>query len=62
MRQETSTLSPVIRDAWDGLSTLATLTKNSPLRATNAHISIIGHITEDELRRKIDEIVGKRLR
>jgi hypothetical protein len=27
------------------------MTKNSPLRATDLHISIIGHITRDELRR-----------
>jgi hypothetical protein len=32
---------------------LATLTKNSSLCATGAHISIIGHITEDELRSRI---------
>jgi hypothetical protein len=45
-----NTLSPVIRDAWDG-RVLRTLTKGSPARATGAHISIIGHITDDELRR-----------
>src|SRR5439155_1606244 len=28
---------------------LRTLTKNSPARATGAHISVIGHITKDEL-------------
>jgi len=31
--------------------TLQNLTKNSPARATGAHISSIGHITADELRR-----------
>lgn len=45
-----NTLSPVVRQAWDGGS-LNTLTKNSPARATDAHISIIAHITADELRR-----------
>lgn len=45
-------LSPVVRNAWDGL-TLQTLTKNSPLRATGAHISITGHITKDELRARL---------
>jgi hypothetical protein len=29
------------------------LTKNSPHRATGSHISIIGHITKDELRREL---------
>jgi len=47
-----NTLSPLIRQAWDG-NKLATLTRNSPLKATGAHISIIGHITVDELRARI---------
>jgi hypothetical protein len=47
-----NTLSPTIRRAWDG-GTLSTLTKNSPLKATGAHISIVGHITEDELRARL---------
>jgi hypothetical protein len=47
-----STLSSVIRNAWDGL-TLSTLTKNSPLKATRPHISICGHITVDELRARL---------
>jgi hypothetical protein len=44
-----NTLSPVIRNAWDGKK-LSTLTKNSPLTATGAHISTVAHITEHELR------------
>jgi hypothetical protein len=47
-----NTLSPLIRRAWDG-DKLATMTRNSPLTATGAHVSIIGHITEDELRARI---------
>jgi len=46
--REASTLSPVLRNAWDG-KTLQTLTKNSPARASGAHVSIVGHITADEL-------------
>ncbi len=53
MAREGNTLSPVIRQAWDH-GNLRSLTKNSPARATNAHISIIGHITQDELRRYLD--------
>src|SRR5262249_46738903 len=45
-----NTLSAVLRLAWDGRD-LRTLTKNSPARATGAHISLGGHITADELRR-----------
>jgi len=49
MERPGNTLSPVLRDAW-GTANLQTLTKNSPLTATDSHISIIGHVTDDELR------------
>ena len=52
MGRSGNNLSPVIRNAWDGLL-LQTMTKNSPLKATGAHISIIGHITKDELRARL---------
>jgi hypothetical protein len=52
MERQGSTLSPLIRRAWDG-DKLATITRNSPLCATGAHISIIGHITIDELRARL---------
>lgn len=48
-----NTLSPIVRQAWDS-GHLRTLTKNNPAKATDAHISIIGHITRDELRRYLD--------
>jgi hypothetical protein len=48
--RELSTLSPTLRSAWDGRP-LALLTRTAPARATSAHISIIGHITNAELRR-----------
>ncbi len=54
MGRDGNTLSPVIRQAWDS-GRLRVLTKNSPARATGAHISIVGHITIDELRRNLDE-------
>jgi Protein of unknown function (DUF3987) len=50
--REGNTLSCVVRDGWDGKN-LRLLTKNNPVRATGAHISIIGHITKDELVRHI---------
>ena len=49
MERESNSLSAVMRQAWDS-GNLATLTKNSPLRATGAHISVLGHITADELK------------
>jgi hypothetical protein len=45
-------LTEIIRRARDGHK-LSTLTKNSPLSATDPHISIIGHITVEELRARI---------
>jgi hypothetical protein len=53
MNRDGSTLSPVIRLAWDG-EDLRTLTKNSAIRSTGPHIGIIGHITADELRRNLE--------
>lgn len=52
MKRESNTLSGMIRNAWDG-KTLSTMTRNNPIRATNPHISIIGHITNEELQREI---------
>ena len=48
-----NTLSAVLRNAWDS-GNLRILTKNSPAVATDAHISLIAHITADELRRYLD--------
>ena len=53
MGRDGSTLSPVTRQAWDS-GDLRVLTKKSPARATGAHISIIGHVTRDELLRYLD--------
>jgi hypothetical protein len=52
MERHGNTLSPLIRKAWDG-DKLRAMTKNSPLSATGAHVSIIGHITEEELRARL---------
>jgi hypothetical protein len=54
MSREGNILSTVIRQSWDS-GDLRTLTKNSPTKATGAHISIIGHVTEKELRRYLGE-------
>lgn len=47
-----NTLSALLRDAWDK-GRLQTMTKNSAARATGAHVSLIGHVTADELRREL---------
>jgi Protein of unknown function (DUF3987) len=54
MRRGGNNLSEIIREAWDG-GRLRTATKNSPLKATDPHISIIGHITRDELVERMNE-------
>ena len=54
-RREQNTLSPTIRSAWDS-GILRTLAKNSPAVATDAHVSIIGHITQEELHRALAEV------
>ena len=51
--RDTNTLSPIIRAAWD-TGDLENLTKNATEKATGAHISIVGHITKDELLRHLD--------
>jgi Protein of unknown function (DUF3987) len=53
-QQERNILSTVLRSAWD-TGDLRTLTKGSPDKATGAHISVIGHITEEELRQGLAE-------
>lgn len=50
MQREGNTLSPIIRDCWDH-GNLSPLTKHDRIKATGAHISIIGHSTRDELLR-----------
>lgn len=53
MSREGNTLSAIIRQAWDS-GDLRTMTKNCPAQSTGAHISIVAHITRDELCRSID--------
>lgn len=54
MSREGNTLSAHVRDAWDGLD-LQVRTK-APMRATEPHVSIIGHITREELQRKFSAV------
>ncbi len=50
-----NTLSAFIRNLWDS-GNARSLTKNSPLRTTDAHVSIIGHITKTELLTCLSEV------
>ena len=47
MERQGNSLSPVLRQAWD-TGTLRVMTKTNPTVATDAHISLIGHITLEE--------------
>ncbi|HQQ00982.1 MAG TPA: DUF3987 domain-containing protein [bacterium] len=47
-----NTLSAGIRQLWDS-GNVRTLTKNDPVTVTGGHVSIIGHITADELRESL---------
>lgn len=49
-----NTVTECLRRAWDG-NDLRTLTRSLPLVATNPHVTLIGHITEDELKRNLDD-------
>jgi hypothetical protein len=55
MKREGNVVSRIVRDAWDCPKILRTLTKHSPTRVTKPLISIVGHITIEELRQKLEE-------
>jgi 5S rRNA maturation endonuclease (ribonuclease M5) len=52
--REGNTVSDLLRRAWDR-GDLRTMTKNSPARATGAHVTVIGHITKPDLARLLSE-------
>ena len=52
MKRDGNTLSRVVRDAWDR-DVLEFMTKNSRVRATNPHVSVVGHVTLEELKREL---------
>jgi hypothetical protein len=56
MKRTGNNLSAMLRDSWDR-GELNCMTRNNPLHASNAHISIVANITAEELRRSLtDEI------
>jgi hypothetical protein len=52
MNREGSTLSAVIRDLWDGV-TIAHTTVAGHKQVDDAHVSVLGHITPEELRERL---------
>jgi 5S rRNA maturation endonuclease (ribonuclease M5) len=53
LQRDGNSLSAVMRTAWEAQE-LRTLTKNSPLRATGAHVAVLGHVSREELLRYLD--------
>lgn len=56
MAREGNTLSGVLRQAWDSPAVLAPMTKNNRITASDPHVSIIGHITRDELLKSLKAV------
>jgi Protein of unknown function (DUF3987) len=48
MRREGNTMSSILREAWDG-SRLRVLTRKEPLDVDNVNLSVIAHVTPEEL-------------
>jgi Protein of unknown function (DUF3987) len=55
MTRPGNTVSRIIRDAWDGREHIESLTKNSPAKVTAPMVSIVSHITVEELREALDK-------
>jgi hypothetical protein len=46
-----NTVSVILRQMWDGLPFIKSMTKTNPTAVTGGHVSLIGHITPTELQR-----------
>jgi hypothetical protein len=55
LKREGNILSETMRNAWDTGDLRNNLVRNNPAKATGAHISVIGHITKEELDRRLKE-------
>ena len=53
--REGSTLSAILRQAYDG-DDLRFLTKNNPAAATAPHVSLCGHVTREELQKHLSSV------
>lgn len=54
-KREGNILSGILRNAWDGRD-LRIMTRKDPLRSTGPHISILAHITREELLKEMSEV------
>ncbi len=53
-KRDGSTLSPLLRDAWDS-DQLSTRARSAVVEADSAHVCILGHVTAEELQKKLME-------
>jgi hypothetical protein len=54
-KRDGNILSGILRNAWDGRD-LRTLTRKNPLKSTGPHISILAHITREELLKEMSDV------
>lgn len=54
MVRESNTLSTALRQAWDS-GDMGVMTRQNPLRARGAHISILGHATKQDLQKYLSD-------
>lgn len=52
---QSASLSSILRQCWDG-ENLSVLTRKDPLTATGVNVALVGHITIEELRRRLDGV------
>jgi hypothetical protein len=52
-KRDGSTLSPLLRQAWDGDRLAARSRTGGAVSADNAHVGVLGHVTVEELRAKL---------
>jgi len=53
--RDNSTVSQIVRDAWDGRP-LRVLTRKDPLVANHTHVSLLGHITSEEIEARLTSL------
>ncbi len=55
-RRDGSTLSPLLRQAWDGDRLAVRSRSGGTVVASDAHIGVLGHVTVEELRAKLTDV------
>lgn len=55
VERQGNSLSPVLRSAWD-TGDLRVMTRANPILATGAHISMLVHVTIEELKRELSDV------